>query len=77
MGLSATVGTGLSCLRVSERLEYKHVFGIEEQEKNSVRQKQKVKLQTASVSRVVLWLMCVFCNVEIITGWLFQFATDY
>lgn len=63
--------------QASEHLEDEHVFGIEEQVKNSVR--QKVKLQTASISRVVMsyGLRVVFCNVGIITGWFFPFASDY
>lgn len=63
--------------KASECLEDEHVFGIEEQVKNSVR--QKVKLQTVSISRVVMsYGLCVFfCNMGIIAGWLLPFASDY
>lgn len=81
VGLSAPLGLALlpqsSAQKASEHLEHEHVFGIEEQVENSMR--QKVKLQIVSISRVVMSHgLCVFsCNMGIITRWLSPFVSDY
>lgn len=66
-----------SAQKASEHLEHEHVFGIEEQVKNSMR--QKGKQQIVSISRVVVSHgLCVFsCNMGIITRWLSPFVSDY
>lgn len=81
MGLSAPLGLPLlpesSAQKASEHLEHEHVFGMEAQVKNSMR--QKGKLQIISISRaVVSHGLCVFsCNMGIITQWLSPVVSDY